>query len=162
MKTQNISLTDFSSEGNNNPSGKRKGFTLIEVLVALFLVGVAIMGLAQMFTLTILNNSRSERMANATFLAQQRIDFLRNMTTLELNTATLSDGTPIPLDEQLDINNDGTIDYRRITQIQSAGFYWDIRIWVFTGKHSTESSAQLIADPHQYRVMADMSTVISR
>jgi hypothetical protein len=101
-------------------------------------------------------------MANATFLAQQRIDFLRNMTTLELNTATLSDGTPIPLDEQLDINNDGTIDYRRITQIQSAGFYWDIRIWVFTGKHSTESSAQLIADPHQYRVMADMSTVISR
>ena len=162
MKTQNISVTDFSSEGNNNPSGKRKGFTLIEVLVAVFLVGVAIMGLAQMFTLTILNNSRSERMANATFLAQQRIDFLRNMTTLELNTATLSDGTPIPLDEQLDINNDGTIDYRRITQIQSAGFYWDIRIWVFTGKHSTESSAQLIADPHQYRVMADMSTVISR
>ena len=162
MKTQNISLTDFSSEGNNNPSGKRKGLTLIDVLVALFLVGVAIMGLAQMFTLTILNNSRSERMANATFLAQQRIDFLRNMTTLELNTATLSDGTPIPLDEQLDINNDGTIDYRRITQIQSAGFYWDIRIWVFTGKHSTESSAQLIADPHQYRVMADMSTVISR
>jgi prepilin-type N-terminal cleavage/methylation domain-containing protein len=162
MKTQNISLTDFSSEGNNNPSGKRKGFTLIEVLVALFLVGVAIMGLAQMFTLTILNNSRSERMANATFLAQQRIDFLRNMTTLELNTATLSDGTPIPLDEQLDINNDGTIDYRRITQIQSAGFYWDIRILVFTGQHSTESSAQLIADPHQYRVMADMSTVISR
>ena len=162
MKTQNISVNDFSSEGNNNPSSKGNGFTLIEVLVAVFLVGVAIMGLAPIFTLTVLNNSRSERMANATFLAQQRIDFLRNMTTLELNTATLSDGIPIPLDEQLDINNDGTIDYRRITQIQSAGFYWDIRILVFTGQYSTESSAQLIADPHQYRVIADMSTVISR
>jgi prepilin-type N-terminal cleavage/methylation domain-containing protein len=162
MKTQNISVNDFSSEGKGKPSGKRNGFTLIEVLVAVFLVGVAIMGLAQIFTLTVLNNSRSERMANATFLAQQRIDFLRNMMALELNTATLSDGTPIPLDEQLDINNDGTIDYRRITQIQSAGFYWDIRILVFIGQHSTESSAQLIADPHQYRVMADMSTVISR
>jgi prepilin-type N-terminal cleavage/methylation domain-containing protein len=162
MKTQNISVNDFSSEGKGNPSSKRNGFTLIEVLVAVFLVGVAIMGLAQIFTLTVLNNSRSERMANATFLAQQRIDFLRNMMALELNTATLSDGTPIPLDEQLDINNDGTIDYRRITQIQSAGFYWDIRILVFTGQYSTESSAQLIADPNQYRVMADMSTVISR
>ena len=162
MKKQNIFVTDQSSEEKGKPSGKRKGFTLIEVLVATFLVGVAIMGLAQIFTLTILNNSRSERMANATFLAQQRIDFLRNMTTLELNTATLSDGTPIPLDEQLDINSDGTIDYRRITQIQSAGFYWDIRVLVFTSHHSTESSAQLLANPQQYRVMADMNTVISR
>ena len=162
MKKQNIFVTDQSSEEKGKPSGKRKGFTLIEVLVATFLVGVAIMGLAQIFTLTILNNSRSERMANATFLAQQRIDFLRNMTTLELNTATLSDGTAIPLDEQLDINSDGTIDYRRITQIQSAGFYWDIRVLVFTSHRSTESSAQLLANPQQYRVMADMNTVISR
>ncbi len=155
-------VIDQSSEEKGKPSGKRKGFTLIEVLVATFLVGVAIMGLAQIFTLTILNNSRSERMANATFLAQQRIDFLRNMTTLELNTATLSDGTAIPLDEQLDINSDGTIDYRRITQIQSAGFYWDIRVLVFTSHLSTESSAQLLANPQQYRVMADMNTIISR
>lgn len=162
MKKQNMSVIDQSSEEKEKPSGKRKGFTLIEVLVATFLVGVAIMGLAQIFTLTILNNSRSDRMANATFLAQQRIDFLRNMTTLELNTATLSDGTAIPLDEQLDINSDGTIDYRRITQIQSAGFYWDIRVLVFTSHHSTESSAQLIANPQQYRVMADMNTIISR
>lgn len=162
MKKQNMSVIDQSSEEKGTPSGKRKGFTLIEVLVATFLVGVAIMGLAQIFTLTILNNSRSERMANATFLAQQRIDFLRNMTTLELNTATLSDGTAIPLDEQLDINSDGTIDYRRITQIQSAGFYWDIRVLVFTSHLSTESSAQLLADPQQYRVMADMNTIISR
>ena len=157
-----MSVIDQSSEEKGKPSGKRKGFTLIEVLVATFLVGVAIMGLAQIFTLTILNNSRSERMANATFLAQQRIDFLRNMTTLELNTATLSDGTAIPLDEQLDINSDGTIDYRRITQIQSAGFYWDIRVLVFTSHLSTESSAQLLANPQQYRVMADMNTIISR
>lgn len=162
MKKQNMSVIDQSSEEKGKPSGKRKGFTLIEVLVATFLVGVAIMGLAQIFTLTILNNSHSERMANATFLAQQRIDFLRNMTTLELNTATLSDGTAIPLDEQLDINSDGTIDYRRITQIQSAGFYWDIRVLVFTSHLSTESSAQLLANPQQYRVMADMNTIISR
>jgi prepilin-type N-terminal cleavage/methylation domain-containing protein len=162
MKRKNTLITNQSFEENVTPSGKRKGFTLIEVLVSVFLVGVAIMGLAQIFTLTVLNNSRADRMANATFLAQQRIDFLRNMTTLELNTATLSDGTPIPLDEQLDINNDGTIDYRRITQIQSAGFYWDIRVLVFYSHHSTETGAQLLADPQQYRVMADMNTVISR
>jgi prepilin-type N-terminal cleavage/methylation domain-containing protein len=162
MKKQNITVMDHLSEKKGTAGGKRKGFTLIEVLVAVFLVGVAIMGLAQIFTLTVLNNSRSDRMANATYLAQQRIDFLRNMTTLELNTATLNDGTPIPLDEQLDINNDGTLDYRRITQIQAAGFYWDVRVAVFLSQYASESSAQLLANPQQYRILADMSTIISR
>ncbi|MGD8538843.1 MAG: prepilin-type N-terminal cleavage/methylation domain-containing protein [Candidatus Aminicenantes bacterium] len=162
MKKQNIGVFDRLFKNKEASAGKRKGFTLIEVLVAVFLVGVAVMGLAQIFTLTVLNNSRSDRIASATYLAQQRIDFLRNMTTLELNTATLSDGTPIPLDEQLDINNDGTLDYRRITQIQAAGFYWDIRVAVFHTQYASESAAQLLANPQQYRVFADMSTVISR
>jgi prepilin-type N-terminal cleavage/methylation domain-containing protein len=162
MKKQKMTAFNQFFQKRGKQSGKRKGFTLIEVLVALFLVGVAVMGLAQIFTLTVLNNSRSDRMANATYLAQQRIDFLRNMTSLELNTATLSDGTPIPLDEQLDVNNDGTLDYRRITQIQPAGFYWDIRVAVFLSQYASESPAQLLADPTQYRVLADMNTVISR
>jgi prepilin-type N-terminal cleavage/methylation domain-containing protein len=162
MKKQNITVMDQLAKGKESNAAERKGFTLIEVLVAVFLVGVAVMGLAQIFTLTVLNNSRSDRMANATYLAQQRIDFLRNMTTLELNTATLSDGTPIPLDEQLDVNNDGTLDYRRITQIQSAGFYWDIRIAVFLSQYASESPTQLLANPQQFRVLADMNTVISR
>lgn len=162
MKRKNISITDQLSTEEGKPSGKRKGFTLIEVLVALFLVGIAVMGLAQIFTLTVLNNSRSDKMANATFLAQQRIDFLRNMTSSELNTTTLSDGTPIPLDEQLDINNDGTLDFRRITEIQPAGFYWDVRVAVFLSRYASETSTQLLGNPQQYRVLADMSTVISR
>jgi prepilin-type N-terminal cleavage/methylation domain-containing protein len=162
MKKQKISMTDQLPEVQGKPVSQREGFTLIEVLVAVFLVGVAVMGLAQIFTLTVLNNSRSDRMASATFLAQQRIDFLRNMTTLELNTATLSDGTPIPLDEQLDINNDGTLEYRRITQIQPAGFYWDVRVAVFHSQYASESPSQLLANPQQYRVLADMNTVISR
>ena len=143
-------------------TSKKKGFTLIEVLVAVFLVGIAIMGLAQFFTLAVVNNSRADRIASATFLVQQRIDFLRNLTTSELTSFTLSDGTPILIDEQLDNNNDGTIDFRRLTDIQHVGFYWNIRILVFAGTHSGESSAQLLLDPLQYKVMANMSTVISR
>ncbi|MBN1222479.1 MAG: prepilin-type N-terminal cleavage/methylation domain-containing protein [Candidatus Aminicenantes bacterium] len=138
------------------------GFSLIEVLVAVFLMGIAIMGLAQIFTLAVLNNNRADQMANATFLAQQRIDFLRDMVSEELSSLTLLDGTPIPLDEQLDLNNDGTLDYRRITQLQHTGFYWDVRILVFPGHLSGESSATLLQNPKQYKVMADISTVISR
>jgi len=158
---KNIRETKRLEKGKAGTS-KREGFTLIEVLVAVFLVGIAIMGLAQFFTLAVLNNSRADRIANATFLVQQRIDFLRNLTTSELNSLTLSDGTPIPLDEQLDSNNDATIDYRRITDIQHVGFYWNVRVLVFTGAHTGESMAQLLENPIQYKVMADMSTVISR
>ena len=143
-------------------TSKKEGFTLIEVLVAVFLVGIAIMGLAQFFTLAVLNNSRADRIANATFLAQQRIDFLRNLTTSELNSLTLSDGTPIPIDEQLDINSDGTIDFRRLSDIQHVGFYWNVRVLVFAGSKSETSAAQLLLDPVQYKAMADMNTVISR
>jgi prepilin-type N-terminal cleavage/methylation domain-containing protein len=141
---------------------KKRGFTLIEVLVAVFLVGIAIMGLAQFFTLAVVNNSRADRIANATFLVQQRIDFLRNLTSEELNTFTLSDGTPSPVDEQLDINSDGTIDFRRIMDIQHVGFYWNVRVLVFSGPNAGATSAQLLSDPVQHKVMADMSTVISR
>jgi len=141
---------------------QKNGFTLIEVLVAVFLVGIAIMGLAQFFTLAVVQNSRADRIAGATFLVQQRIDFLRYLTTSELNNLTLSDGTPIPVDEQLDINGDGTVDFRRITDIQHQGFYWNVRALVFSGTQSAATSAQLLANPQQYRVMADMSTIISR
>ena len=57
MKKQNSIIIDKLSQKKEAAAGKRKGFTLIEVLVAVFLVGVAVMGLAQIFTLTVLNNS---------------------------------------------------------------------------------------------------------
>jgi prepilin-type N-terminal cleavage/methylation domain-containing protein len=142
--------------------GKKNGFSLIEVLVAVFLMGIAVMGLAQIYTLAVLNNNRADRMATSTFLAQQRIDFLRALVTEELTSLALLDGTPIPMDEQLDLNNDGTLDYRRITQVQHTGFYWDVRVAVFPGPLAGESPATLLQDPMKYKVMADISTVISR
>ncbi|MCP2620103.1 prepilin-type N-terminal cleavage/methylation domain-containing protein, partial [Candidatus Aminicenantes bacterium AC-334-K16] len=66
-------------------SGKRKGMTFIEALVGIALMAIAVIGLAQLFTYGILNNSRADRIANATFLAQQQIEFLRNLTGPELS-----------------------------------------------------------------------------
>ncbi|MCK7499626.1 MAG: prepilin-type N-terminal cleavage/methylation domain-containing protein [Comamonadaceae bacterium] len=65
-----------------------RGFTLIEVLVSLFLVGVAVIGLAQLFLVAVANNLKADRIANATFLAQQQIDWLRGFTLDELDVYT--------------------------------------------------------------------------
>ena len=136
---------------------KRKGFTLIEVLVSMALVGIAVLGLAQLFTYCILNNSRSEKMSTATFLAQQQIDSLRNLTVAELNLAAVGD-----IDEQIDINLDLTYDFRRITQVQASTYYWDVRVLVFSAEQIGTAQNDLIQNPSQYKVKANISTIISR
>ena len=136
---------------------KRKGMTLIEALVGIALVAIAVVGLAQLFTYGILINSRANRMANATFLAQQQIEFLRNLTGPELSA--LSAGN---LDEQIDINNDGTLDYRRITILGSQGSYTEVRVLVFGPAQVFTQRDELLANPAQHRVMADIRTILAR
>ena len=130
---------------------------MVEVLVGLAIVGIALLGLAQLFTYSVMTNSRAERMSNATFLAQQQIDYHRNLTADELNT--LAAGIN---DEQLDVNSDGTIDYRRVTEIQASGISWEIRVLVFSAEQLSRNVSVLVGDPQLYDVKANMSTIISR
>jgi len=136
---------------------KRKGFSLIEVLIGIAIVAIALLGLAQLFTYGVLTNSRAERMSNATFLAQQQIDSHRNLTADELNALVSN-----PLDEQVDVNYDGTIDFRRITEILSNGASWEMRVLVFSAEQLNTDATLLTQNPREYDVKANMSTLISR
>jgi type II secretory pathway pseudopilin PulG len=130
---------------------------MIEVVVGIALVGVALLGLAQLFCLSVMNNARSDAMTNAVFLAQQQIDFLRNLSADELHNLSLT-----PIDELMDINSDGTVDFRRVTQLASSGFYWNVRVLVFSALQAGVTLDNLIANPSDYQVRADLNTVISR
>jgi len=141
----------------NNKTKKRKGFSLIEVLVAMALTTVALMGLIQLFLLGIAQNNRSDKMTNATFLAQQQIEQLRTFTADELNTLTSA-----LIDDLINVNQDIMVDYRRVTQVQISGFSWAIRVLVFAGAQTGVTAEDLIADPYSYRVRTDVSTIISR
>jgi prepilin-type N-terminal cleavage/methylation domain-containing protein len=138
-------------------SMRHKGFSLLEVVVGIAIVAIALLGLAQLFTYSVLTNARADRMSSATFLAQQQIDFHRSLTIDELNALTGG-----AIDEQIDVNNDGTLDYRRITQLQTAGDFWNIRVLVFSAEQINEDADALIQDPGQYDVKANMSTIIGR
>jgi prepilin-type N-terminal cleavage/methylation domain-containing protein len=138
-----------------------RGFSLIEVLVSLFLVAVAVLGLAQLFLAAVANNLKADRVANATFLAQQQIDWLRGFTLDEL---TAYAGTSLEArDEIIDLNLDGTNDYRRITEFTSAGDTFQVLIHVFSAeKLGVPSAAELLADPDRHRPRALISTIITR
>jgi prepilin-type N-terminal cleavage/methylation domain-containing protein len=136
---------------------KREGFSLMEVLVGVVLVGLALLGLSQLFTYSIVVNSRADEVSNATFLAQQQIDLLRSFTAAELSTAALSVG-----DELLDINSDGVIDYRRLTDLRINNQVWDVRILIFPAEARNASQSLLLQNPVQHKVKADISTLIGR
>lgn len=146
-----------SLDNNSRNDAKSKGFSMIEVVVGIALVGVALLGLAQLFCLSVMNNARSDAMTNSIFLAQQQIDFLRNLSADELHNLSLS-----PIDELMDINSDGIVDFRRITQLAASGFYWNVRVMVFSGLQAQVAMDNLIASPSEYQVRADVSTIISR
>lgn len=143
-----------------NPKRKR-GFTLIEVLVGIFLVGTAVLGLAQLFLVAVANNLRADRIANATFLAQQQIDWLRGFTGNELDVYT---STPLDQrDEILDLNGDGTNDFRRITGISDVNGTFHVNVRVYSMERGTAlSAAALLADPQNYPARAMISTLIRR
>lgn len=135
------------------------GFSLVEVLVGIFLIGVAVLGLAQIFLVAVTNNLRADRIANATFLAQQQIDWLRGFTLDELSAL---DGAP-PTDEVLDLNSDAVNDYRRITVLDSQEDTFQVRVYVYSAENiNSVSPSALTADPERYRPRALISTLITR
>jgi len=144
---------------------RKDGFTLIEVIISMALVTVVFVSLAQLFTLSVMQNLRSNEMSNAIFLAQQQIDYLRSLTFDEL---TRFPNTQIgeSNDELIDINQDGTIDFRRLTVVQpsmaisDAGF--DVLILIFPASVQDKQRNVLLANPENYKIRAYIHTIITR
>jgi prepilin-type N-terminal cleavage/methylation domain-containing protein len=140
---------------------RREGFSLVEVLVGITLIAIALIGLAQLFTLSVKNNLRSNDLSNATFLTQQRIDYLRTLTATELNNfPQISRGESN--DEQIDLNQDGTIDCRRLTQVVPPGTFYEVAVLIFPPSQLSVPRATLLANPDNYKVKAQIHTLIGR
>jgi len=150
-------------------STKRKtsenGFTLIEVIISMALVTVVFVSLAQLFTLSVMQNLRSNEISNAIFLAQQQIDYLRTLTSEELNNFP-NKNIGESNDELIDINQDGTVDFRRLTVVQpsvavaNAGF--DVLILVFPSSEQNKQADELLANADKHKVRSYIHTIITR
>ncbi len=60
----------------------QKGFTLIEVMIAMVILAVGILGLAPLMVLSIYSNTYSQDLTQATAIAQDRIEQLKNAGSL--------------------------------------------------------------------------------
>lgn len=137
-----------------HPPKKQDGFSLIEVLIGVALIAIALIGLAQLFTMSVTNNLRANQLSTASFLCQQQIDYMRALTPTEL------DLLPVVQDEQLDINADGEMDFRRITTIERNLNYY--KVLVYPPSQFSTPVNTLILEPLTHQVKAQMGTIIQR
>ena len=140
---------------------RQEGFTLIEVLIGVFLVAVAVLGLAELFTLSLMNTRRSSDIANAVFLAQQEVDYLRTLTNTELSSFPNASRAE-SADKEIDVNADGTPDYRVITILTNLSPTFNVEILVFPPSQFNRAYNTLVANPARYGVKAQLNTVITR
>jgi prepilin-type N-terminal cleavage/methylation domain-containing protein len=140
---------------------RRPGFSLIEVLVGLAVVSIAVIGLTQLFFLTVLNNYRADRIARATFLAQQQIEQIRGMTQGEISVLTST--SLEDRDTPIDINQDGVMDFRMITTLREANSVFEVIVRVFGAEKIDQgTAAELISDPEGNRVLIELGTLVTR
>jgi type II secretory pathway pseudopilin PulG len=134
---------------------------LIEALIGIAILGIALLGLGELFLISISNNTRGGEMSQATFLAQQQIDYLRTLTAAELGQFP-SAARSEQADETIDMNQDGTPDYRRLTQVQASGYSYSVKVLIFPPARIGKAASDLLGDPSSYRALAVMNAVIGR
>jgi type IV pilus assembly protein PilV len=72
---------------------KRTGFSLIEVLIGLVFLAVGVLAMAGLQTTSIKGNSFSSNLMQATYVAQDRLEFLKNLPLTSLQAGNYNDGT---------------------------------------------------------------------
>ena len=89
MKSMNF-MNMFNTRNNS-------GFTLIEVLVAMVILSIGLLGTAALITGIIKSNQVSNRITTATVLAQDKMEEIKSMEYLNVVAEPLSIITDYPL-----------------------------------------------------------------
>lgn len=73
---------------------KKEGFTIIEVLMALVILAIGLLAIAVLQTTSVRGNFMSSNLMQASYAAQDRLEFLKNLpfTAFALSDGSHSDG----------------------------------------------------------------------
>ena len=103
-----------------SPRARKEGFTVIELMVALAVLGVGIISISQLFPYGTQSQTRDRLRGSASDLAQQKMEQLREESW---SAADLTDGThPTASGETVSLQDEGTFNRRWIVSTQSGNF----------------------------------------
>ncbi|MEW6615754.1 MAG: type II secretion system protein [Thermodesulfobacteriota bacterium] len=84
----------------------QKGFTLLEILIAITILSIGLLALAEMTVYVIKSNTFGNKVTDATVLAQDKLEELRNLSYTD---AQLDDTDSNTADISTDIHSDTTL-----------------------------------------------------
>lgn len=99
----------------------QRGFSLIEALVSIFLMGIVLLGVAQLIGVSIHLQRASEDLTLATVLAEQKLEELRNVDFNGLAPGGSINGNEPGYFDMPDVDNDGVVDYTRRWEVLDLG-----------------------------------------
>jgi len=82
-----------------------KGFTLVELLIAMVILGIAFMGLANMQISSINSNTNASRLTKAIILAQDKMEEIKNLNPDHPDLADTNPGNNDNLRQSIDPND---------------------------------------------------------
>lgn len=109
----------------NKLKASEKGFTLLEILIALTIFSVGVMAIAQMLLSSIRGNAAANRLTKATFLAEQKLEEVLATSFDDITSANF------PTDDYNTITN--YAEFKRVVSIttNSANIFKSITVTVY-------------------------------
>jgi len=94
-----------------NPSNTQSGLTLVEVVISILLIAISVVSVLAAVTQSSVFSKRIDAIYVASYLAQRRIDILKEFDFDQLYPGAVESNI------EIDVDDDGDADYRRTTEI---------------------------------------------
>jgi type II secretory pathway pseudopilin PulG len=96
---------------NSSNTNTQRGLTLVEVVISVLLIAISIVSVLAAVTQSSVFSKRIDAVYTASYLAQRRIDILKEFEFDQLDPGAIETNV------EIDVDDDGDSDYRRTTEI---------------------------------------------
>jgi prepilin-type N-terminal cleavage/methylation domain-containing protein len=110
----------------------QRGFSLVEALVSIFLMGIVMLGVAQLIAVSIVLQKASEDVTSATVLVEQKLEELKNVDFNGLAAGGSINANQPGYFDMPDVDNDGVVDYTRRWEVLDLGIGKVMRVRVIS------------------------------
>jgi hypothetical protein len=128
--------------------GSERGVTVVEMLVASFLLGVGVMGVAVLFVASARSGAVADRQADATDVASGELEIIRAMAYDEVGIASDADGYVPIVDGRPTVTEPGPNLVLPLGTANRDGITYDIErsvTWVEAGTTGTEFKTVVVS-----------------
>jgi len=117
-----VATTEWLNSNTAAPEVRdHRGFSLVEALVSIFLMGIVLLGIVQLIGVSVYLQKASEDVTSATVLAEQKIEELKNVDFTALVPGGSINADQPGFFDTPDVDGDGVTDFTRRWEVLDLG-----------------------------------------